>query len=119
MLKHGKCSNILKYRRFSVHAGVLGLFENLLIKILTFNHYFNFYQHLLLLRCFSIDFTILKNVEFNKKFKEELSVADVFDGVVNQLFYLGILFNHTLNLVERVDNCRVVPSAELLAYVYH
>ena len=48
-----------------------------------------------------------------------LAVADVFDGVVDQLFDLAVLFKQPLNLVYGIDDGGIMSAAELLADVDH
>ena len=46
-------------------------------------------------------------------------VADVFDGVVDQLFDLAVVFNLLLYLLQRIDDGGVMSAAEFLADIDH
>lgn len=49
----------------------------------------------------------------------QLPVADVFDGVVDKLFDLAVVVDLLLNLLQRIDDCRVVSAAKFLADIDH
>ena len=46
-------------------------------------------------------------------------VADVFDGVVDQLFDLAVVFDLLLYLLQRIDDGGVMSAAEFLADIDH
>ena len=47
------------------------------------------------------------------------AILDVFDGVVDKLLDLPVLFDKSLYLLDRINYRRIVAVAELLADIDH
>ena len=54
-----------------------------------------------------------------KRCKIKLTVTDVFDGIVDKLFDFSVLINHFLNLLQGVNDGRIVSAAKLLTDIDH